>query len=50
MNLTLVGHEDLYAVEQLLITLFGVGAEGAAVSQLHRGATWLTAVVAALSA
>ena len=44
MKLTLVGHEDLYAVEQLLITLFGVGAEGAAVSQLHRGATWLTAV------
>ena len=44
MKLTLLGHEDLYAVEQLLITLFGVGAEGAAVSKLHRGATWLTAV------
>ena len=44
MKLTLVGHEDLYAVEQLCITLFGVGAEGTAVSQLHRGRTWLTAV------
>ena len=44
MKLTLVGHDDLYAVEQLLITLFGVGAEGTTVSQLHRGATWLTAV------
>ena len=44
MKLTLVGHEDLYAVEQLCITLFGVGAEGVAVSKLHRGATWLTAV------
>ena len=44
MKLTLVGHDDLYAVEQLLITLFGVGAEGSATSQLHRGKTWLTAV------
>ena len=44
MNLKLVGHEDLYAVEQLCITLFGVGAEGSAVSQLHRGKVWLTAV------
>ena len=44
MKLTLVGHDDLYAVEQLLITLFGVGAEGSAVSQLHRGKFWLTAV------
>ena len=44
MKLTLVGHDDLYAVEQLLITLFGVGAEGSATSQLHRGKVWLTAV------
>ena len=44
MKLTLVGHDDLYAVEQLLITLFGVGAEGTAVSKLHRGNVWLTAV------
>ena len=44
MKLTLVGHEDLYAVEQLCITLFGVGAEGSATSQLHRGKVWLTAV------
>ena len=44
MKLTLVGHDDLYAVEQLCITLFGVGAEGSATSQLHRGKTWLTAV------
>ena len=44
MKLTLRGHDDLYAVEQLCITLFGVGAEGSATSQLHRGKTWLTAV------
>ena len=44
MKLTLVGHDDLYAVEQLCITLFGVGAEGSATSQLHRGKVWLTAV------
>ena len=44
MKLTLVGHEDLYAVEQLQMALFGADAEGQALSQLHRGATWLTAV------
>ena len=44
MKLTLVGHDDLYAVEQLCITLFGAHAEGSAVSQLHRGKVWLTAV------
>ncbi|MBR2309958.1 MAG: coproporphyrinogen dehydrogenase HemZ [Oscillospiraceae bacterium] len=44
MKLTLLGHDDLYAVEQLCITLFGVGAEGSATSQLHRGKVWLTAV------
>ena len=44
MKLTLIGHEDLYAVEQLQMALFGASAEGQAFSQLHRGATWLTAV------
>ena len=44
MNLKLAGHQDLYAVEQLLISLFGVQAEGTAVSQLHRGSVYLTAV------
>lgn len=43
MNLTLVGHEDRYAVEQLLLSLFPEGAEPTAVSTLHRGKTWLTA-------
>ena len=44
MKLTLLGHEDLYAVEQLCITLFGVDAQGSVTSQLYRGKTWLTAV------
>ena len=44
MKLTLMGHEDLYAVEQLQMALFGADAEGQALSQLHRGAVWLTAV------
>ena len=44
MNVKFLGHDDLYAVEQLCITLFGVGAEGSAVSKLHRGKVWLTAV------
>jgi len=43
MKLTLQGHSDLYAVEQLQLSLFGDGAEGEAVSALHRGNTWLTA-------
>lgn len=43
MKLTLVGHDDRYAVEQLLMSLFGNDAEGEAVSTLHRGSTWLTA-------
>ena len=43
MNLTLSGHDDRYAVEQLLLSLFPEGAEPAAVSTLHRGKTWLTA-------
>ncbi len=44
MKLTLIGHEDRYAVEQLLLSLFGHSAQGEAVSALHRGSTWLTAV------
>ena len=43
MNLTILGHEDLYAVEQLMLSLFAE-AEGTAVSRLTRGKTWLTAV------
>jgi len=43
MNLTITGHEDLYAVEQLMLSLFSERA-GTAVSRLHRGKTWLTAV------
>ncbi len=44
MKLTLVGHEDRYAVEQLQMALFSTLAEGEAVSRLYRGNTWLTAV------
>ena len=43
MKLTLVGHDDLYAVEQLQLSLFPDNAVGEAVSSLHRGKTWLTA-------
>ena len=43
MNLTITGHEDLYAVEQLMLSLFAE-TEGTAVSRLTRGKTWLTAV------
>ena len=46
MKLTRIGHEDLYAVEQLQMALFGTREEGQAVSRLHRGGTWLTAVTA----
>ena len=44
MKLTLIGHEDRYAVEQLQMALFSTESAGEAVSQLHRGKTWLTAV------
>ena len=44
MKLKLVGHDDLYAVEQLQMALFATSQEGEAVSRLHRGDTWLTAV------
>lgn len=43
MKLTLHGHEDLYAVEQLQLALFPDDAQGEAVSALHRGKVWLTA-------
>ena len=43
MNLTLIGHDDRYAVEQLQMALFPEGTEGEAVSTLHRGPVWLTA-------
>ena len=43
MKLTLIGHEDRYAVEQLQMALFSTSEEGEAVSSLHRGKTWLTA-------
>ena len=43
MKLTLLGHDDRYAVEQLQMALFPEGTEGEAVSSLHRSATWLTA-------
>ncbi|MBQ8580139.1 MAG: coproporphyrinogen dehydrogenase HemZ [Oscillospiraceae bacterium] len=43
MKLTLVGHDDLYAVEQLQLSLFPESTEGQAVSALHRGEIWLTA-------
>ncbi|MBR4989627.1 MAG: coproporphyrinogen dehydrogenase HemZ [Oscillospiraceae bacterium] len=43
MKLTLTGHDDRYAVEQLQMALFPEGTEGEAFSSLHRGKTWLTA-------
>ena len=43
MKLTLIGHEDRYAVEQLQMSLFGDNPQGEAVSTLHRGKIWLTA-------
>ncbi len=46
MKLTLHGHEDRYAVEQLQMALFPLDTGGEAVSTLHRGQKWLTAVTA----
>ena len=43
MNLTLIGHDDRYAVEQLQMSLFPEGTGGEALSSLHRGKVWLTA-------
>ncbi len=47
MKLELVGHEDRYAVEQLQMALFPTQMDtdgGVAISRLHRGNQWLTAV------
>ena len=44
MKLTLTGHDDRYAVEQLQMALFPDTTAGEAVSALHRGKIWLTAV------
>jgi len=44
MKLTLHGHEDRYAVEQLQMALFPEGTDGVAESALHRGEVFLTAV------
>jgi len=43
MNLTIVGHEDLYAVEQLLMSLFSQ-QDITVFSRLSRGKQWLTAI------
>jgi oxygen-independent coproporphyrinogen-3 oxidase len=44
MKLQLIGHEDRYAVEQLQMALFPADAQVEAVSRLHRGKVWLSAV------
>ena len=44
MKLTLIGHQDRYAVEQLQMALFSTEDQGEAVSSLHRGNHYLTAV------
>ena len=46
MKLTISGHEDRYAVEQLQMSLFPGLTEGCALSKLSRGKTWLTATAA----
>lgn len=43
MNLTIYGHEDRYAVEQLLMSLFSQ-QEITVTSRLSRGNVWLTAI------
>ena len=42
MNLILSGHDDRYAVEQLLLALFPENTPLEAVSILKRGAVWIT--------
>ena len=42
MKLTLTGHDDRYAVEQLQMSLFPAGAEVEAVSRLTREAGQIT--------
>ena len=43
IDLTLRGHDDRYAVEQLCLSLFDIATQVQAESSLHRGKTWLTA-------
>ena len=43
MNLTITGHDDRYAVEQLMLSLFPENTRAQAQSTLHRGKMWLTA-------
>ena len=43
MKLSLIGHDDLYAVEQLQMALFGNDAQGEAESRLYRSGTYITA-------
>ena len=43
MELRLVNHDSLYAVEQLQLALFPEDPQGSAISALHRGKTWITA-------
>ena len=42
MDLKIIGHDDIYSAEQLLLALFSE-QEGRAVSRLSRGKIWLTA-------
>ena len=42
MDLKIIGHDDIYSAEQLLLALFPQQA-GQALSRLSRGKTWLTA-------
>ena len=46
IDLTLRGHEDRYAVEQLCLSLFDISVGVQVVSSLHRGKSWLTATTA----
>ena len=48
MNLTLIGHDDRYAVEQLLLSLFPENTPVEATSKLSRGQVYLTVLVNSL--
>ena len=43
IDLTLRGHEDRYAVEQLCLALFHISLSPQVTSSLHRGKIWITA-------
>ena len=43
MKLTLIGHDDRYAVEQLQLSLFRDSEDGEALSRLSRSPVWITA-------